>query len=244
MKMEGFRQSTLILAIMLLGSAAQAEMGSLDARNRQYYPRKCALNGTDAVCTFAVVNRGPAATVNAWAGRDLYPIEFIDNAKVPHNASNAYFLDKFGARQPSLVLQNGEQGWYVIEFAHVDSRVTSGSFKFNNRVVGQVAVTPYVPPAAAAPVAAPPVAAPPSQTPAPTASASSSNCPPNDKACKAADKMGKVQSATDNTAKTVDNAAKTVDAVKGMFGFGKRESPPQPAQPQQAPPQQTQPGSQ
>lgn len=247
MKKEKFRRSILSITIMLMASATHAEMGTFDSNQRQYLPRSCELNGTDAVCTFAVVNRGPAATIYAWSGSDLPYIQFIDNAKAPHDPKDGYFLDKFGGRHTSFVLSNGEQGWYVIEFASVDARVTSGSFKFNNRVIGEVAVTPYVPPAvtsapparaaSAAPAAAPPaapqvapapvqVATPPTQTPVPSpeAAAPAKGCPPNDKACKAAEKMEKVQSTTentakamDNTAKAVDNTTKAVDTAKGLF---------------------------
>ena len=261
------------VVVALTGFAAQAEMGTLDSNQRQYYPRTCEMNSTDAICTFAVTNKGPAATIDAanrnpwgplWG--DLNGIQFFDNAKVPHQPSAAYFLDKFGTRRPVIVLQSGEQGWFVLEFANVDPRVTSGSFKFGTRVVGEVAVTPYVPPAigapparavsaapaatATSPAAPVPAAASPAQEPMPAAAAPSSGCPPNDKACKAADKMAKVQSATDNTAKAADSTAKTVDSAKGLFKsfssmFGKDTPPPPPAQTQaaqlqQAPPQQTQ----
>lgn len=250
MKKGIVRQAVFGFAIMLMGSVAQAEMGTFDSNQRQYYPRTCELNGTDAICTFAVVNRGPSTTMQA-TGRlgaqilwgDLTGIQFIDNAKVPHHPSAAYFLDKFGTRQPAIVLPSGEQGWYVLEFPNVDSRVTTGYFQFNNRSVGEITVTKatYTPPVAgappvnrgadAAPITSPqtaPVAAaaPPAQTsaPSPEAAAPLRGCPPNDKACEAAEKMNKVQSATENTskaventAKAVDNTTKTIDATKGLF---------------------------
>ncbi len=146
---SGSRKFLVGLAAVSLASVAAAAPGTLEYHQRSYYPQGCVLNGSTAVCTFVMVNRGPAATLLAFGGyyaSELAGIQFVDNGNVPHNASGGYFIDGFGGRQQNLVLATNAQGTFAVEFANVNSRVTSGSFKLGNAMVGSYAVV-QLPPA-------------------------------------------------------------------------------------------------
>jgi len=142
-------------ARQLIGAAALiavlptfAAGGTLTSNQRLYYPQGCLHNGTTAVCSFVFINQGQAGTLNSnlgWGGSELIGIRFVDNGNVPHTPSAAYFMDSFGARQPQLVMQQGGQGTFVLEFPNVDPRVTAGAFYLSAQVVSGIAVTTPAP---------------------------------------------------------------------------------------------------
>ena len=146
------------MAALVVGLPAFAAGGTLTSNQRLYYPQGCLHNGTTAVCSFVFINQGQAGTLNSnlgWGGSELIGIRFVDNGNVPHTPSAAYFMDSFGARQPQLVLQQGGQGSFVLEFPNVDPRVTSGAFYLSTQVVSGVAVTTPAPVNVGPPVANP-----------------------------------------------------------------------------------------
>lgn len=121
-------------------------MGTLSMAQGQYqfYPQGCLHNGNRAVCSFVAVYSGAnQANVNAWAGyagQWTANVQFVDNAHVPHAADTAYFIDSFGARQPTLFIQQGTQASITIEFPNVDPAVSAGEFHLGNQIVGGIAV--------------------------------------------------------------------------------------------------------
>ena len=110
----------------------------------QFYPQGCLHNGNRAVCSFVAVYSGAnQANVNAWAGyfgQWTQNLQFVDNAHVPHGADTAYFIDSFGARQPTLFIQQGTQASITVEFPNVDPAVSAGEFHLGNQIVGGIAV--------------------------------------------------------------------------------------------------------
>jgi hypothetical protein len=110
----------------------------------QFYPQGCLHNGNRAVCSFVAVYSGAnQSNVNAWAGYGgqwTQNVQFVDNAHVPHPADTAYFMDSFGARQPTLFIQQGTQASITVEFPNVDPAVTAGEFHLGNQIVGGIAV--------------------------------------------------------------------------------------------------------
>ena len=110
----------------------------------QFYPQGCLHNGNRAVCSFVAVYSGASqANVNAWAGYGgqwTANLQFVDNAHVPHAADAAYFIDSFGARQPTLFIQQGTQASITVEFPSVDPAVTGGEFHLGNQIIGGIAV--------------------------------------------------------------------------------------------------------
>jgi len=110
----------------------------------QFYPQGCLHNGNRAVCSFVAVYSGAnQANVNAWAGywgQWTQNLQFVDNAHIPHPSDMAYFMDAFGARQPTLFIQQGTQASITVEFPNVDPAVTSGEFHLGNQIIGGIAV--------------------------------------------------------------------------------------------------------
>jgi hypothetical protein len=103
-----------------------------------YSPAGCVHNGTKAVCTFTLANQGNAVTLQA--AYQMYTMQFVDDAHVPHAADTAYFVDNYGTRQAQLFVNNGEGGTLIREFPNVNDQVASGEFHLANQVVGGVSV--------------------------------------------------------------------------------------------------------
>jgi hypothetical protein len=136
--------STLLLAACAAASAQQqgatTQYGELDFGTRQYYPQGCTHSGNTAVCTFVFVQQGQTQPIHVgWAG-ELSGIQFVDDSHVPHNPSNAYFVDNYGARQTNMTVSRGDQGTMMVEFAQVDPQVGSGSFTMGQQVIGGIPV--------------------------------------------------------------------------------------------------------
>jgi len=84
------------------------------------------------------------ATIKAginWGGFELYGVQLVDDAHVPHAADKAYFLDRYGNRQNSMSVNTGEQGALVVEFPGVDPRVATAQFQRGESLAGPVAVS-------------------------------------------------------------------------------------------------------
>ncbi len=124
------------------GAAPAADRGTLSWGTRVYNPVSCAHNGTHAACTFTFVNQGNGATLRAGNGGEMAGISLVDDAHVPHKWDGAYFVDKYGSQQPTLFVEKGDSGTYLINFPNVDPRVVSAEFHLRNQVVGGVSVTP------------------------------------------------------------------------------------------------------
>jgi hypothetical protein len=120
--------------------AGQGANGTLQWGQRQYYPQGCLHNGNHAVCTFAFINMGELATINARPGGELWGTQFVDNGHVPHSFDNIYFVDQFNNHQNQLVVQRGDRGTLTLEFALVDPAVTYGEFHLRDQVVTGIAV--------------------------------------------------------------------------------------------------------
>jgi hypothetical protein len=134
--------------------APAASLGTLEYGANLYYPQGCQHNGSTVVCTFAFVHQAETQTVRAGGGgSQLSGIQFIDDAHVPHKPSNAYFVDRYGARQHALTLNRADQGTMMVEFPLVDARVTSGQLQLGTQVLAGIPVTAV---GAAAPAAASP----------------------------------------------------------------------------------------
>jgi hypothetical protein len=202
-------------------AAPPAAMGTLEFQQRTYYPQGCAHNGYTAICTFVLVNQGNMAQLNAWP-LELNGLQFIDDAHVPHQRNKAYFMDKYGARQPQLLVQRGDQGTLVVEFPNVDPRVTTGQFQLETQLVGGIAVTQpgYAPPGAAntltagtpspagTPAAAP--AAPPQQSTCTAANANTAGCR----------QIGAAQTNTQNQVNGAIAPVQSLQQFAAAFGFG------------------------
>ena len=251
-------RTALLAAVLPWGTLVIAANGYLDTNQRQYHPQGCNLNGSTAICRLTVVNRGNAATLGSgigmYSGSDLFGVQFIDNGNALHAASASYFLDRFGTRQVQLMLKTGEQGTFVVEFAAVDARVTSGSFRLGNQLVGAVGVAPPPADAAAVATAAPaataatapgvaPAATPPAgvAAAAPTPSAPCAGTKLDVANCKTAQKMQTVE----QTAASVNTTLETTKKLFGMFKSakeaftptaGQQTAQPQPVQPVAAEP--------
>ena len=144
--------------LLAAGSGARADappaasLGTLEYGTSLYYPQGCQHNGSTLVCTFAFVHQAETQTVRAGGGgSQLTGIQFIDDAHVPHKPNNAYFVDRYGARQHVLTLNRADQGTMMVEFPLVDARVTSGQLQLGTQVLAGIPVTA---PGAAAPAAA------------------------------------------------------------------------------------------
>jgi len=116
-----------------------AAMGTLSIGQSQLYPQGCMHNGNRAICNFVLVFTGQQLATPAWNGATAQ-ILFVDNAHVPHKADTGYFIDNFGAHQPQLILQRGDQAWIAFEFPDVDPAVSYGEFHWGNQIIGQIGV--------------------------------------------------------------------------------------------------------
>ncbi len=131
------------------------DTGTLTWGNVLYSPEGCVHDGMKAVCTFTFINQGPQGMMRAAV--QLLRIQFVDDAHVPHPSDPAYFIDSHGAQQAQLVVNSGDSGTLIREFANVGARVASGEFHLGQQVVAGIPIgEPGVMPAAAtAPVTAP-----------------------------------------------------------------------------------------
>ena len=254
---------TLIGAVtsgLLLAAGARAEappaasFGTLEYGTNRYSPQGCQHNGSTVVCTFAFVHQAETQTVRAGGGgSQLTGIEFIDDAHVPHKPNNAYFIDRYGARQHMLTLNPADQGTMMVEFPLVDARVTSGQLQLGTQVLAGIPVTaPGAAAPAAAATAAPATTAAATATPIPAASAASSavqstcNTPQMAKmtGCKLDAKIHQAEVSSTNQATSiaapisaVGDAAKQLSGLFGGFAKKPASAPAAPAQPAQAPTQ-------
>jgi hypothetical protein len=116
--------------------------GYLTFATRLYTPNGCTHNGTIAICSFSVVNRGNDVTLYAGGGGagELGNLQFVDDAHVPHGPQAKYFIDKYGTRQGSFVLGSGQTGNFVVEFANVNPLVTTGDFKLGDQFLSGISV--------------------------------------------------------------------------------------------------------
>jgi hypothetical protein len=127
----------------LAGAPAQqgASLGTLEYGPTIYYPQGCSHNGSTVVCTFVFVHQAETTTIRAGGGgSQLTGIQFVDDAHVPHAPNNAYFVDRYGARQHLLVVNRADQGTMMLEFPLVDPRVTSGELHLGSQVLGGIPV--------------------------------------------------------------------------------------------------------
>jgi hypothetical protein len=119
---------------------AAGPSGYLQWGQRSYYPQGCVHNGNHAICTFAFINQGNMATINATPGGELWGTQFVDNGHVPHNFDSFYFVDTFGSHQNQLIVQRGDRGTLVLEFAQVDPAVTFGEFHLQSQILAGISV--------------------------------------------------------------------------------------------------------
>src|SRR5580700_11085109 len=125
-----------------LAEAPQASLGTLEYGTDVYYPQSCAHNGSTVVCTFVFVHQAESATIRAGGGgSQLTGIELVDDGHVPHNPNNAYFVDRYGARQHVLSVNRADQGTMMVEFPLVDTRVATGEFHLGTQVLTGIPVT-------------------------------------------------------------------------------------------------------
>jgi hypothetical protein len=110
--------------------------GTLAWQTRVYRSTGCVHNGNMAVCTFTFANQGNEATLVA--GSEMSGIQLVDDAHVPHHATSAHFLDKYGTQQPRLLVQPGDSGTYILTFPDVNSQVSTGDFHLRQQIVGGV----------------------------------------------------------------------------------------------------------
>jgi hypothetical protein len=119
-----------------------------------YSPSGCEHNGNRVVCAFSYSNQGGAGQLDTVSA--LSPVQFIDDANVPHNSSARYFVDKYGTRQRFQAVNPGDSGTYLVEFTGVDPRVSTGKFKLQGQEVGGIGVNaPAAAGNASGPAAAP-----------------------------------------------------------------------------------------
>ena len=122
--------------------APAASLGTLEYGTNLFYPQGCQHNGSTVVCTFAFVHQAETQTIHAGGGgSQLTGIQFIDDAHVPHKPNNAYFVDRYGARQHVLTMNRADQGTMMVEFPLVDARVTSGQLQLGTQVLAGIPVT-------------------------------------------------------------------------------------------------------
>ena len=122
--------------------APAASLGTLEYGTNLFYPQGCQHNGSTVVCTFAFVHQAETQTIHAGGGgSQLTGIQFIDDAHVPHKPNNAYFVDRYGARQHVLIMNRADQGTMMVEFPLVDARVTSGQLQLGTQVLAGIPVT-------------------------------------------------------------------------------------------------------
>lgn len=120
------------------GASTAVGSGTLAWGPRVYTSTGCTHNGNSAVCTFTFVNQGNEATLTAGGAGELSGIQLVDDAHVPHRWDGAHFMDKYGAQQPRLIVQQGDTGTYVVTFPNVNSQVSSAEFHLRNQIIGGV----------------------------------------------------------------------------------------------------------
>jgi hypothetical protein len=87
------------------------------------------------------VHQAESATIHAGGGgSQLTGIQFVDDGHVPHNPNNAYFVDRYGARQHVLTLNRADYGTMMGEFPLIDARVTTGKFHLGTQVLTGIQV--------------------------------------------------------------------------------------------------------
>jgi hypothetical protein len=119
--------------------APAASLGTLEYGTNLFYPQGCQHNGSTVVCTFAFVHQAETQTIRAGGGgSQLTGIQFIDDAHVPHKPNNAYFVDRYGARQHVLTMNRADQGTMMVEFPLVDP---SGQLQLGTQVLAGIPVT-------------------------------------------------------------------------------------------------------
>jgi hypothetical protein len=136
--------SLALLAVsssVAIAEAPQSSLGTLEYGTDVYYPQSCAHNGSTVVCTFVFVHQAESATIRAGGGgSQLTGIQFVDDGHVPHNPNNAYFVDRYGARQHVLTVNRADQGTMMVEFPLIDARVTTGEFHLGTQVLTGIPV--------------------------------------------------------------------------------------------------------
>ncbi|HYB33436.1 MAG TPA: hypothetical protein VED45_08400 [Steroidobacteraceae bacterium] len=141
---HGASLATILLAAVTAASAQQqgatTQYGELNWGTRQYYPQGCTHSGNTAICTFVFVQQAQTQPIHVGWGGELGGIQFVDDSHVPHNPSNAYFVDNYGARQTNMTVNRGDQGTLMVEFAQVDPQVQSGSFTLQQQVINGIPV--------------------------------------------------------------------------------------------------------
>ena len=143
-----FHGACLTMLLLAAGTVASAQQqqgattqyGELDFGTRQYYPQGCTHSGNTAVCTFVFVQQGQTAPIHIGWGGELSGIQLVDDSHVPHNPSNAYFVDNYGARQTNMTVGRGDQGTMMVEFAQVDPQVQTATFTMGQQAIGGVPV--------------------------------------------------------------------------------------------------------
>lgn len=230
--------------------SAAPSLGTLEYGTDVFYPQGCAHNGTTVVCTFVFVHQAETAGIRAGvAGSELTGIQFIDDAHVPHNPNNAYFVDRYGARQHVLVVNRADQGTMMVEFPLIDTRVTSGEFHLGTQVIGGIPVAaggagpaPGAPNALAAGGAQ--AAAPPANAKQQSTAAGQEGCNTPQLAqtpgCKLSAKIHQAEASTSGTATSVAAPISAVsDAAKqlGTLFSGFKSAPATPAPAPAAPAQ-------
>jgi hypothetical protein len=135
------------LALLTMGSgvavaeAPPSSLGTLEYGTDVYYPQGCGHNGSTVVCTFVFVHQAESATIHAGGGgSQLTGIQFVDDGHVPHNPNNAYFVDRYGARQHVLTVNRADQGTMMVEFPLIDTRVATGEFHLGTQVLTGIPV--------------------------------------------------------------------------------------------------------
>ena len=139
---RGAALATILLTAATGAGAQQAttQYGELDFGTRQYYPQGCTHSGNTAVCTFVFVQQGQTQPIHVGWNGELAGIQFVDDSHVPHNPSNAYFVDNYGGRQTNMTVNRGDQGTMMIEFAQVDPQVGSGGFTMGQQALSGIPV--------------------------------------------------------------------------------------------------------
>jgi hypothetical protein len=139
---HGAALATILLAAAAGAGAQQAttQYGELNWGARQYYPQGCTHSGNTAICTFVFVQQAQTQPIHVGWGGELGGVQFVDDSHVPHNPSNAYFVDNYGARQTNMTVNRGDQGTLMVEFAQVDPQVRTGSFTLQQQVISGIPV--------------------------------------------------------------------------------------------------------
>ena len=229
---------------------APPSLGTLEYGPTLYYPQGCDHNGSTVVCTFVFVHQAESASIRAGGGgSQLTGIQFVDDAHVPHAPNNAYFVDRYGARQHLLTVNRGDQGTMMVEFPLVDPRVSSGELHLGTQVLGGIPVgqggggpAPGAPNTLAAgnTQAAAPAAASVRQAAAtPQSAAAPANCNTpqmaNTSACRLTNKINNANTSLNNGANAVAAPANAVkqlgDTIGNLFGKKPAQAPAAPTQP-------------